>query len=400
MKRFTVALLVLALALFVVGCQGAKTETTKSATSSADTASNEPIKIGAILSTTGPAAPLGEPERKALLMEVEQINKEGGVDGRQIELFIEDDQSDPKNANTAMSKLIDEKGVIAVIGGTSSSSSMAIKTRVDQAKIPQIALAAGIAITKDANDMSKTDPWVFRTAQSDDIAVKRVVDYLKNELGIKKFAIIHDTNAFGQSGADELQKVAPGAGLEIVAVESYKTDDTDMTSQLTKVKGEQPEVVVVWGTNPGPAIIAKNMRQLKMTMPFVGSHGIANKTFITLAGAAAEGVVFPSGKILVPSSATGEQAEAINAFLEDYNAKYGEPANHFAAHAYDAIHILTKSLKVAGTDSEKLRKEIENTKEYVGLDGIFNYAADNHDGMATSDLIMIEIKNGAWTEKK
>src|SRR3990172_3219724 len=265
MKKWIVLLLVIALALFALGCQQG-TQTGGDTTTTA--AEAEPYKIGAVVSATGAAAPLGEPERKTLLMEVEKINKEGGVNGHEIELFIEDDESNPTNANTAASKLIDENKVIIVLGGTITPSTLGMKTITAKSKIPHISMAAGIPITQ-----AEPNEHVFRTAQSDAVAVQKVLDYLSDTLKVKKIAILHDANAFGTSGKDELTKGAPKANLEIVATESYKTEDTDMTSQLTKIKGANPDVVVVWGTNPGPAIAAKNMKQLQMTVPYVGSHG-------------------------------------------------------------------------------------------------------------------------------
>ncbi|MCL6472130.1 MAG: ABC transporter substrate-binding protein [Firmicutes bacterium] len=394
MRKWISILLVLSLALFALGCQGS----TKEAASSSGTteANKEPYKIGAVVSATGPSSPLGLPEKNTLELEVEKINKAGGINGHKLELIIEDDQSDAKNAVTAVSKLIDKEKVIAVIAATISPSSIAVKPEIAKAKIPQMAMAAGIPITQD-------DPkeWVFRTANSDAVAVQKVIDYLSKDLKVKKIAILSDTNAFGQSGTDEFKKLAPKAGLDIVIVERYQTQDTNMTAQLTKIKGTDAEALVVWGTNPGPAQAAKNMKELGMTIPYVGSHGIANKTFIQLAGGAAEGVVFPAGKVLVPSSAKGEQAEVINKFMSDYKAKYNENPNSFAGHAYDAINILAEALKKAGTsDGVKLRDAIEKTSGFVGITGIFNYSKDNHDGTGADDMVMIEIKEGKWVEKK
>lgn len=391
MRKWIAVLLAVSLALLAIGCQSA---TKSSESSTASDTEKEVYKIGAVVSATGPAAPLGEPEKKTLEMIEEQVNEAGGINGHKIEIIIEDDQTDPKNAATAVSKLIDEEGVIAIIGGTITPSTLAMKPETAKAKIPHMAMAAGVPITEAPNE------WIFRTAQSDAVAVQKVIDYLSDTLKIKKFAILNDANAFGQSGAEQLKKGAPEAGLEVVASESYKTEDTNMTAQLTKIKGTDAEVIVVWGTNPGPAIIAKNMKELGMTIPYVGSHGIANKNFVTLAGTASEGVVFPAGKILVPSSVTGDQADVIKGFLDDYKAKYDAEANSFAGHAYDAIHILLKALEKAGSDSEKLRAEIEKTTGFNGISGVFNYSKDDHDGTTTSDMIMVEIKNGEWSEKK
>lgn len=391
MRKWIVLVLVLSLALFALGCQGAAKQTASS--NSPAEAEKEAYKIGAIVSVTGPASPLGAPEKNTLLLEVDKINKAGGINGHKLEILIEDDQSDPKNAVTAVSKLLSE-GVIAIIGGTITPSSIAIKPEIAKAKIPQMAMAAGIPIT------AAPDEWVFRTAQSDAVAVQKVIDYMSKTMKIKKFAILSDQNSFGQSGTEELKKLAPKAGLEIVEVQSYKTEDTNMTAQLTKIKGTKAEALVVWGTNPGPAQAAKNMKELGITIPYIGSHGISNKTFITLAGTAAEGVVFPAGKALVPSSAKGAQADVINKFMSDYKAKYKDNPNTFAGHAYDAINILAEALKTAGSNNDKLRDEIEKTTGFVGISGIFNYSQKDHDGPTSNDMIMVEIKDGKWIEKK
>jgi branched-chain amino acid transport system substrate-binding protein len=331
-------------------------------------------------------------------MLAEKVNAAGGVDGHKIELIIKDDQSEAKNANIAASELIDKDGVLALIGGTSSANTMAMKTKTYQSKVPQISMAAGTTIT-DPKD-STPNEWIFRTAQSDAVAVQKVIDYLSKTLKIKKIAILHDSNAFGTSGEKELKRLASVACLTVTASEAYNTNDTDMTSQLTKISGTKPDVVVVWGTNPGPAIAAKNMKSLNLKTPYIGSHGISNSTFVKLAGDAAEGVVFPTGKVLVPESATGSQAETIASFTKDYEGKFGEKPNHFAGHAYDAFNILVNALKIAGSDKEKLRAEIEKTKDFSGISGVISYSKDDHDGTTTKDLIMVQVKGGKWIELK
>jgi len=156
------------------------------------------------------------------------------------------------------------------------------------------------------------------------------------------------------------------------------------------------------GHQPGPASIAKNMQQLAMKIPFIGSNGIANKTFITLAGTAANGVSFPGGRMLIPASIpTGtEWRNAVDKFTADYKAKYGKDADTFAAHGWDAGTILTTAMKTAGTDKTMIQSTVQATKGLVGIDGIYNYSATNHDGLTVSDLMMIQIQNGAWVQIK
>ena len=384
----------LALSLSVMVLAGCTTTTEEKKTEEPKT----PYKVGAILSVTGPNAPLGDPEKKTLEMEVEAYNKAGGANGHKIELTIEDDESDPAKAVAAATKLIKQDKVCAIIGGTGTPSSMAIKPIVTQNKIPWIALAAGNAITVDANN--KVEKWIFRAPAKNSIAADAALTYIEKTLKAKKIAILYDSNPFGQDGFTQIQKEAPKRGMTIVSSEKYETTATDVTTQLTNIKNANPEVVIVWGTNPVPAKAAQTMKQLGMTMPFVGSHGIANKKFIELAAADAENVVFPSGKITFPESikSGSAQRKAVDKFITDYKAKYNnEVPNTFAGHAWDAFHILVNALAKSGNNNEKLRSEIEMTKNFAGPDGIYNYKSTDHDGLKATDLIMIKIVGGKWT---
>lgn len=384
--RTSVALLalLLALSLTAFGC-GKQVEKPK-----------DFYKIGAVLSTSGPAAPLGQPEQRSLQLLEDKINKEGGIDGVQVKFIIEDDESDPAKASVATTKLIKQENVLAVIGSSSTGATLAMVPVATKEKIPQVCCAAGTKITQPVNK------WVFRTPPSDSMAIEKVLQYLKNNLKVTKIAILHDSNAFGTGGADELQAKAPDSGIQVVAREQYGSTDTDMTAQLTKVKQTPAQAIVVWGTNPGPASIAKNMQQLNMTIPYVGSHGIANKKFIELAGPAANGVVFPAGRLLIPSSipSGSDWRKAVDDFSALYKKTYGMDIDTFAAHGWDAGLIITDALKRAGNDPLKLRDEIEKTDKLVGVDGVYTYSPTNHDGLKVSDLIMIKIVNGEWTEAK
>lgn len=350
-------------------------------------------KIGCILSLSGAGSPIGIPEKNTLELLADEINSSGGIDGAKIELIIEDDQTDPAKATQAARKLIEQDKVVAIIGSSVSPCSLAIKEVVNQAEIPLMCLSAANAIT--ATDYR----WVFRTAPRDAVAVETLLSYIRDEGKYKKIAILHDSNPFGQSGADEIKARADEFGIEIVAVEKYETNAPDLTAQITKIKQANPEAIIVWGTNPGPAIAAKTIKQLGMNVQYFGSHGIANKKFIELAGDAANGVIFPAGKVLVPDQLDESDPVkklALN-FFAKYEEKYKEKPNTFSAHAYDSLKILVDALKKAGTtDPQKLRDAIENTKDYVGLDGDFSYSPDDHDGIGVDDMVIVKIENGEW----
>lgn len=355
--------------------------------------SGDPIVIGAVVSTTGPNAPLGEPERMALELFEKQINAAGGVLGRPLSVVILDDQSNAKEAVTATQRLLQQEKAVAVIGGSGSASTLAMKAITAQAGIPQIAMAASNSITAEP-----PSDWIWRVAPKDDLAVERAVSYVAKDLQLAKVAVLYDENAFGSSGLAQIEKVKGQYGIEVVAKESYKTDETDLTAQLTKLKGSNPEALIVWGTNPGPAVAAKNLKQLGWDVPYVGSHGIANAKFIELAADAAEGVAFPTTKILFPESITDPAQKAlIDKLIADYTAEFGQAPNHFSSHGWDGIAVLVAAIEQAkSTEPAALQAALNGLTDFTGADGIFTYTATDHDGLKVDDLIMVKIEGGKW----
>jgi branched-chain amino acid transport system substrate-binding protein len=391
MKR-AIALIAIIAMLFVAGCQGAKKDTaeTKDITKDSDT-----LKIGAVLSKTGNYASIGLQEEKALLMEVENMNANNGVQGKKIELIVEDDASEANNASVAISKLIDEDKVFAVIGGTSPGAAYAMKPKSQQAKVPLIVLASDTNITQ-----PPSNTYVYRSSQTEEMQVRKALDYLYKSL-LQKFAVMYEDSTYGKNGADAINKLAKGARLAVSSTQSYGANDTDMTKQLKKIMLATPKVkaIVIWGSSPGVANVLKNMKQMKIDVPVVVSQAQATRAFIELAGANAEGVVFPSGKMVVPIAAEESQAKVINAFMSDYQKKYNEAPSIYAGYAYDALHLLTEALNAAGGDVSQLNNELKKTWGYVGVSGVFMYSDKDHDGTKKLDLIITEIKNGKWELK-
>lgn len=390
LRRTTKTFLFSALCVFLVasfavaGCGAKKVDTSKAT-----------YKIGAVLSVSGPAAPLGQPEQRALMLLEEKLNAGDGIDGHKVQFLIEDDESQPEKAKAAITKLINQEKVSAVIGSSTTGATLAMAPVAEQSRVPLVCCSAGTKIT---------DPilkFVFRTPPTDSMALAKVLEHLKAQK-LYRVAVLHDANAFGTGGADELEQNADKYGVQVVARESYGSTDTDMTAQLTKIKGTDAQALVVWGTNPGPASIAKNMQQLSMAIPYVGSHGIANMKFVELAGSAADGVVFPAGRLLIPASITEDSdwRSAVEEFGQAYKEKYKADIDTFAAHGYDAGLVIAEAMKTAGEDPLAIRDRIEKLTGLVGIDGVFNYSATDHDGLKTSDLIIIKIENGAWTESK
>lgn len=387
-RRQVVLALLLVVAVALIGCSSAEKGTT---TTTNVSESKDPYVIGAIFSTTGDNAPLGVPEQETVEMLIKQINKDGGVDGHQIKVDYYDDEGKPEQAVQACQKLLAKKGVIAIIGPTLSGPSLAIKDACQNAGMPNVSCAASVKIVE------PVEKYVFKTAQTDSLAVAKLLDYIKAK-SIKTVGFINDSNAFGASGRDQWTKLADAAGIKTVAMESFNTSDTTMTSQLTKIKAQNPDAVVCWGTNPGPAIVAKDMQRLKMTQPLLMSHGIANMQFIKLAGSAANGVVFPAGKLLVADAIPGTdpQKQVLLDYRKSYEKAYGKGPNTFGGHAWDALMLVVDAAKSTGADKAKMADALQDTKDFVGISGVFDMSAKDHTGLTKDAFAMVKIQDGKW----
>ena len=358
-------------------------------------------KVGAIFSITGPGSSLGIPERDTALMLEANINAKGGIKGpdgklHPLKMVIYDDASDETKAVLAAKKLIDEDKVTAIIGTTLSGTSLAILDTVQKAEVPLVSCAAAIKIVEPVAERK----WIFKTPQSDFLIVGVLVDYLKAK-GLTKVGWLNVDYAFGQLGWIEFEKAAQKAGLTIAANEKFGQKDVDMTAQMTRVKAANPQAVVIWSIPPSASLATKNYADLGMTMPLFQSHGVGNKTFIQLAGPASNGVTFPAGKLLVAEQLPDGDAQkaVLLAYAREFEAKYG-PRNTFGGHAWDAVQIVAKALEKAGTDRAGVRSAIEGTRNFVGITGVFDFSASDHNGLDRRAVTMIQIVDGQWRPAK
>ena len=361
----------------------------------------EPYRLGAIFSITGPGSSLGIPERDTALMLEADVNARGGIkgpDGRMhpLKLVIYDDASDETKAVLAAKKLIDEDRVTAIIGTTLSGTSLAILDTVQKAEVPLVSCAAAVKIVEPVAERK----WVFKTPQSDHLIVGVLVDHLKAK-GLTKVAWLNVDYAFGQLGWIEFEKAAAAAGLTVVANEKFGQKDVDMTAQLTRVKAASPQAVVVWSIPPSASLATRNYADLGLRMPLFQSHGVGNRKYIELAGAASNGVMFPAGKLLVAEQLADNdpQKGVLLAYARDFEAKYG-PRNTFGGHAWDAVQLVVRAMGRAGSDRAGVRAAIEATRNFVGISGVFDFSASDHNGLDRRAVTMMQIVDGQWMMAK
>ena len=364
----------------------------------------EAIKIGAFFDLSGPASFIGTPTKLVATMVVEKINKEGGINGRPLELVIGDTEGDPTRALMVAKRLVENEKVVALIGPTRTGTGMAVKKYLEGKQIPTVMTVGGDPVIMEGMHGGKnfgTARWIFKSPQRSSIAVQKVYKYLQAKK-VKNIALITASDGFGRDGKRWLTKLAGKYGLKIVADESFGVRDADMTTQLTKIKNTNAQVIICWTIGPAGSIVAKNVKQLAIKLPLVQCHGLPDPKYIELAGRASEGNVMPSTKLMaynqLPDS--DPQKAIILDFVRLYNETYNYdsqfPINAHSGYAWDAIYIVANAMKKVGTDPAKLRAAIEQTDGYVGISGIYDITPKDHNGLGTDSMVMVMIWNGNW----
>lgn len=351
------------------------------------------IKIGAILAETGGASFLGGPEARTIRMLVDKINAEGGINGDTIELIIKDSGGNPEKAISFAKQLIEEEKVLAIIGPSTSGETMSIKQICEEGKTIMLSCAAAEVIV---NPVAK---YVFKTPQKDSFVAKKIFMEM-NRMGISKVAVLTDNTGFGKAGKEQIKAIAPEFKITIVAEEVYDSKATDLSAIVAKIKANKDvQAVINWSVVPAQSIVAKNIRQTGWDVPLFQSHGFGNIKYVEAAGAAAEGIIFPAGRLLVADTLPADhpQKAVLVQYRDEYEAKFKETVSTFGGHGYDALMILVNAIKAAGsTDSEKVRDAIENTKGFVGTGGIFNFSAEDHNGLDIDSVTMMTVKDGKF----
>ncbi|HEX8042881.1 ABC transporter substrate-binding protein [Candidatus Deferrimicrobium sp.] len=353
----------------------------------------EPIKIGAIFSVTGPASFLGAPEARTLEMLVAETNAKGGVLGHKIELIIKDSGASPEKAFSFAKQLIEEDKVFAIIGPSTSGETMKIKGVAEAGKTILLSCAAAEDIV---NPVAK---WVFKTPQKDSDAVIKIFQEMK-KMKISRIGVLSGNDGFGNAGKGQIEKLAPKYGITIAANEVYDAKASDLTAEVTKIKAADVQAIINWSVVPAQAIVIKNARQIGIKVPIFQSHGFGNIKYVQAAGAAAEGVLFPAGRLLVADvlPKSNPQKALLVKYAKDYQSTYKEEPSTFGGHAYDAYTILLKAIEQAkGTDKEAVRTAIEHLKGFVGTGGIFNFSPTDHNGLNVDAFEMLTVKNGKFT---
>ncbi|MGE3924799.1 MAG: ABC transporter substrate-binding protein [Lautropia sp.] len=352
-----------------------------------------PIKIGSVLSVTGPAAFLGEDMKAGMELAVEQINAAGGIGGRKIEWIFYDAESQTQKGLNALRRLMTQDKVdIVVGGGNMSGMAKAMLQQTETAKLPFNSTEGSMAIV---NPIAERQ-WTFKSTTDDDQVIERLADYFVKK-GIKKFALLADSSGFGQSAIEQAKKVAPARGLEAV-YETFNPSDTDMTPQLTKLKSAGVQAIVCWTVASSGVVFMKQARALGVDAQLIHSYGFVDKRYMDLAGPDAKDVLLVSVKFPVGDDlpANDPSRAEIAELTKAFEARFKRRPNQFAAQTYDAIQIARLAIEKAGTSPEALRTALEGIKGYRGVGGVFNFSNKSHSGLAKDDLVLLKYEDGRF----
>ncbi|TAM89403.1 hypothetical protein EPN42_07555 [bacterium] len=350
--------------------------------------SGTPVTIGAILSISGPFAPLGEPERNALQVAERDINATGGIAGHPLKIVIMDDEGKPDVSSQLATQLVSQH-VIGIIGGTLTANTQAAYRVAEAAQVPEIFMTPTAQLWETKRGIA---PYLFQSVPRNELETEKLSLFAKNRLGAKKIAVLYDENPYGQIGHKLLAARAKQDGLSVVAEEQYPTTASDLTPQLLKVQQSGADTVFLWGASEAPAIAARQIRQLKLKVHIVGATGILSQNFIRVAGPDAEGVYSDTDLNTTSPDAVEEH------FIGAYRNEFKTPPNNFASFAWDAAHLFQFAAQANGgkLDGPSIVKAWETMRPYHGTTAFFKFTDKDHNGIAIDSLHMTEVKSGAW----
>ncbi|MFC4425033.1 ABC transporter substrate-binding protein [Deinococcus navajonensis] len=355
------------------------------------------VRVGVIVSSTGPAASLGIPEKNTVALMPQTIG------GQKIVYTILDDASDTTAAVTNARKLIQDGKVDLIIGTTTTPASLAMIDVVAEAKVPMISLAASEGIIKPV-DAKRS--WVFKTPQTDALMAAAIVQHMVQNK-VRTVGYIGFNDAYGEGWANELKKNAAARGIKVIAEERYGRSDTSVTGQVLKLAAAKPDAILI-GASGVPAVLPqKALKDRGYTGKIYQTHGVANADFLRVGGKDVEGAILPAGPVLVADQlpATNPTRRVGLAYMNLYEARYGKDSvSTFGAHMWDAGLLMQKAIPAAlkkakpGSPAfrEALRDALEGSRNVIGAHGIFNLSATDHLGLDARSRVMVQVVNGTW----
>lgn len=322
----------------------------------------ETIKIGAILPLTGGIAEYGERCKKGIDLAVEEINKQGGINGKTVEVIYEDSKGVAKEGVSATQKLINIDKVKSIIGAVASSVSLAIERITTQNEVILISPASS------SPKLTGISPFFFRTWPSDVLEASVIADFAYKKLRIKKVVIIYVNNDYGIGLKEEFKKTFTNFGGKVLLVEGYPQDSKEFRSILTKVKAKKPQAIYLAGYHKEMAFATKQIREMKIKSQILGDADYGIEELLTITKEASEGAIYAT-----PTYDPKKGTKSMLEFADSFKQKYGKEPSIFEANAYDAMGILSSAIKSSGYESRNISDYISKLKNYDGASGSITF---------------------------
>lgn len=353
----------------------------------------QPVKIAAVYAITGPVAPYGVPQQKAVQLRAEQINERGGWKGRKVEVIFYDTEGNGNKAVQLVRKAIETDKVDLILGPSTTGEALAVAPIANSSHVPMITHSGAQSVVDPAT------PYVFQTAQYDRVGVPVVLKEFQKK-GFKKIALLSSTDGFGQSGLVLFKEMAPKYGMTLVN-EQFDRQDTDMTAQVLRARQANADVLMIWSTFPAPAIILRNAKAMGYPKPIYNSFAMASQEFLKQSAASSENTFVMAAAMLLPTALPDSHPNKA-VIMKDYGtfqARFKEAPNPSAQHAMDAMTIVDAAVgKITGAiDRESLRDAIEKT-ELHGANGLFKFSPTVH-GVSDENppIVFLKVVNNAFT---
>jgi branched-chain amino acid transport system substrate-binding protein len=367
MKRILLSSITIASLLTAFACNGG--------------GSGDKVKIGVFMSMTGDTANFGISSTNGIKMAADEVNSAGGINGKQIELLVQDDRSDASEAATIVTKFVTQDGVHAILGEVASSRSIAAAPIAQNAKIPMLTPSSTNP------EVTRKGDYIFRSCFIDPVQGAAIAQFAARTLNAKRAGIMVDRKNDYSTGLEKfISQTFAKLGGQIVVTQSYQAGDQDFNAQITSIKGANPDVIFVPGYYGDVALFAKQARDKGVTVPLVGGDGWDAAQLYAIGGKALNGSFFTNHYSPYDSD------PKVQKFVNDYKARYNQIPDALAATAYDAAHIMFDAIKRANSlDGKAIRDALAATKEYPGVTGKVTF---NEHRDAVKPIVMIEIKDG------
>lgn len=387
MKRLLALVLAGSIALSISACSGTAVSKSAAAASAGSASaaqvsglSGDPIKIGVLTTMTGEKAMMGVYCKSSVNLAVEEINKSGGVLGRPVEAVFADDQGMDAGAVNAYNKLVSDKSVVSVIGSNGSTLNLAIANQVAKAQVPTIAEGSSVKLSKLNNE------WMFQARSNDATSAAGIARYAAQKLGLKKLAILHDTDPASQGQADAAAATLKELGLQPVVDAAYNTGAKDFTPQIVQIQQSGADGIIACSLQVEAGLILKQLKVMGVKLPLIGTSSFASTICLDLAGSSSEGIY--SVVDFVPATTRPKGIEYTKKIREITQ----KDPDFSGAVSYDAFYLLTEAVKRAGgTENTKIRDAMHTITSYEGATTVFDFKGKNVGG---TGVLIVQVQSG------